>query len=104
MADQTVGGGVSLEIALPLSVYSVEAAKRAAYVFMARASCDIQLSNSDIECRLVAISPDETSGALERDFRREVLDQDLRISIEAQTEPMRNAILGFTFSKTGLQE
>jgi len=41
---------------------------------------------------------------LERDFRRELLDQDLRINLEARTEPIRTAILGLAFSRTGLQD
>jgi hypothetical protein len=34
----------------------------------------------------------------------EVLDQELRLSTEAKTEDLRNAILGLAFSRTGLQE
>jgi len=40
----------------------------------------------------------------ERDLRREVVDHDLRISIEQRTSPYRDAILGLAFSKTGLQD
>jgi hypothetical protein len=38
---------------------------------------------------------------LEVDFRREVLDQDLRISTERDTEGVRNLILGLAFSRVG---
>lgn len=103
MAHQNASHAISIEVAFPLSVYSVEAVKRAAYAFMARAVCDIQATNSEMLCKLTVTSSSENIETLERDFKREVLDQDLRISIEQQTEPMRNAILGFTFSKTGLQ-
>lgn len=104
MAHQTAPDAISTEVALPLSVYSVEAVKRAAYAFMARAVCDIQVNNFEVVCQLTATSTGENIEMLARDFKREVLDHDLRISIEQQTEPVRNAILGFTFSKTGLQE
>ena len=103
MANQKPSDATSIEVAFPLAVYGVEAVKRAAYAFMARAVCDIQTTNAEVVCKLTATSSGEISEILERDFKREVLDQDLRISIEQQTEPMRNAILGFTFSKTGLQ-
>ena len=52
------------------------------------------------------VSPLEPSAdleLLERDFRRELLDQDLRMNLEARTEPIRTAILGLAFSRTGLQ-
>jgi len=37
------------------------------------------------------------------DFKKEILDQNLRLKIKRETEPMRNLILGYVFSKTGLQ-
>lgn len=37
-------------------------------------------------------------------FRNEVLDQDLRSIIAKETEAIRNAVLAFAFSKTGLQD
>jgi len=37
-------------------------------------------------------------------FKRELLDQQLRLSIKKETEPQRNLILAYAFSKTGLQE
>jgi His-Xaa-Ser system protein HxsD len=93
----------SFDVVLPLAMFSPEASKRAAYVLMARAMVAFEMSSQDVRCtiRPAAISDDHQQ--LERDFRREVIDQDLRIEIEARTEPMRNAILGLTFSRTGLQ-
>jgi His-Xaa-Ser system protein HxsD len=35
-------------------------------------------------------------------FKKEVLDQDLRLKLKAETEPIRNLILAHAFSKTGL--
>ena len=93
-----------LEVSFPLSMFSLEAIKRAAYALMARATVEFETTPAKVRCILVPTSLVEEPEALERDFRREIVDQDLRISIEAQTEPMRNAILGLTFSRTGLQE
>lgn len=92
-----------IRLLFPLAAFSVEAVKRAAYVMMPRASIELAVSNDSITCDLTAASADADLDQLERDFRREVLDQDLRISISAQTEPLRNAILGLAFSQTGLQ-
>ena len=36
------------------------------------------------------------------DFKKEVLDQDLRENIKRETEAVRNLILSHAFSKTGL--
>lgn len=94
----------SFDVLFPLAMFDLEALKRAAYVLMPRASIAFEISNSEVRCSITPTSPKEDRGLLERDFRREVVDHALRISIEARTEPMRNAILGLTFSRTGLQE
>ncbi len=93
----------SFDVVLPLAMFSPEASKRAAYVLMARATVGFAVSDSDIRCTITPTATTEDRARLERDFRREVIDQDLRIDIEGRTEPMRNAILGLTFSRTGLQ-
>lgn len=100
---EAVSGAVPFDISVSLSVYSVEALKRAAYVLMPRAMVAFQISNSEAICTITPNSTKELEGTLRRDFHREIVDQDLRISIEAQTEQTRTAILGLTFSKTGLQ-
>lgn len=94
----------SFEVLLPAGAFSLEALKRAAYALMARADISFEPCGEEVRCILRPLSTSENSGTLERDFRREVLDQDLRISIEDRTEPMRNAVLGLAFSRTGLQE
>lgn len=93
----------SFDVLFPLAMFNLEALKRAAYVLMPRASIAFDVSNSEVRCTITPTSPKEEPDLIERDFRREVVDNDLRISIEARTEPMRNAILGLTFSRTGLQ-
>ncbi|MCA9130740.1 MAG: hypothetical protein KDB22_26825 [Planctomycetales bacterium] len=82
------------------SIHNVDAIKRAAYAMMKRAVCNIRMVDGVLVCELTAAS-DEPLEGLARDFRREVLDQDLRLSIEAQTEPLRNLVLGLAFSRVG---
>lgn len=89
---------------LPSSNFSFEAAKRAAYTLMARVSVSFSETSDAIRCELSPAVSGVDMQLAERDFRREVLDQDLRISIEQRTGPYRNAILGLAFSKTGLQD
>lgn len=94
----------SFDVVVPLAMYSLEALKRTAYRLMARATVTYQLSDTEARCTLSPVAPQEDLLVLERDFQRELLDQDLRLLIEVQTAPMRDAILGLTFSRTGLQE
>lgn len=93
----------SFDVALPLAMYNLDALKRAAYAMMHRISVKFDITNEQVRCTIVPVSDVEDAAILERDFLREVNDHDLRISIEAQTEQTRTAILGLTFSRTGLQ-
>lgn len=91
-------------VEFPRAAFSAEAIKRAAYVLMDRMDVSVQATEELWQC---AISPPKGQNAtgeqLADAFRREVLDQDLRLLIEAKTEATRTAILGLAFSRTGLQ-
>ena len=95
--------GDNRTIRIQESTFCLEAVKRASYALMARLNVAIEREQDGIVCTLAAARPGEDLDRLERDFRREVLDQDLRLSLEAKTEPVRSAILGLAFSRTGLQ-
>lgn len=84
-------------VAFAAGVYSLEAIKRAAYALMARATICIEPGEAELRCTIEP-APGEDSALLVRDFQREVLDQDLRLEVEAKTEPLRNMILGLAFS------
>jgi len=45
---------------------------------------------------------EDTIDSIVETFRKEVLDQDLRGSIKAETESVRNLILAHAFSRTSL--
>lgn len=105
MADQ--GGELvrSLTTVFTADVFALDVIKKAAYPFTDRASFEFRTSAGKIEVDL-NFEPATTSQAaagLLADFKNEVLDQDLRRSIAEETAPMRNAILGYAFSRTGLQ-
>lgn len=93
----------SFDVAFPLAMFSLDALKRAAYAMMQRVSIKFDMDNEQVICSITPLSLIEDVAILERDFLREVHDHDLRISIESKTEQVRTAILGLTFSKTGLQ-
>jgi His-Xaa-Ser system protein HxsD len=99
----SVDVGVAV-VRLPRAVYSIEAVKRASYSLMARYDVSVSLCEDEIVCKLMSAQAGGAVDHAERDFRREVVDQDLRISIELRTEAYRDAILGLAFSKTGLQD
>ena len=86
-------------------IYSVDTIQKSAYRFIDRLSVDIRKSGSDILC---GITLDHRLGTASvesyiQDFKKEVLDQHLRAKIREETEPVRNLILGYAFSKSGLQ-
>lgn len=93
-----------LMVELPLSMFTREAVKRAAYTLMHRATVEFTEGADSIICALAPERADADRTALIRDFRREVIDQDLRLSIEVQTEPVRSVVLGLAFSRTNLQD
>lgn len=84
--------------------YDVEAVKRAAYRFSDRLAVEIASSTGEHTCQLRALKSDATVSIeeLSDEFRNEVLDQDLRLKIAAETEGYRNLILSLAFSKTPL--
>ncbi len=100
MTDANVDDRVVVDF--PAAGFSAEAVKRAAYMLMARLDVAVEISGDLIRCVLKPANASIDMSTAERDFRREALDQDLRMSIEQRTEPYRNAILGLAFSNTGL--
>ena len=94
----------SVVIDIASSVFAAEAMKRAAYALMDRMTVAIEERADGFSLRIIPVQAAADLATIERDFRRELLDQDLRLSLEARTEPIRTAILGLAFSRTGLQD
>ncbi|WP_287321258.1 hypothetical protein [Mesorhizobium sp.] len=88
-----------------LSVFSLDCIKRAAYRMTAKASVDISTEAGNIVCVLHFTKPvtwEQAAKAVEG-LRLEVLDQDLRSVVAAETATLRNTILALAFSRSGLQ-
>jgi His-Xaa-Ser system protein HxsD len=101
-----LGTPVSQTLVFSSHVYSVDTIKKAAYRFSDVLSVDIVPGHDQIECVLYFISESSEEEHAERivaAFKNEVLDQDLRSTISKETETIRNAVLAFALSKTGLQ-
>ena len=85
------------------NLYDLEAFKRAAHSLMAQLDVRIIISDGSIICELSSRNHDDDIDSLARLFERELIDQDLRITLYNKTSTYRNAILGLAFSQTGLQ-
>lgn len=85
--------------------YEVEALQKAAYRFIDRLSAEISVDASNIVCVLRWDKPlgDDDQERAVQNFRKEVLDQQLRLRLKRETAQERNLILSLAFSRTGLQ-
>ena len=105
MAIEANEGHSSCELRFSRDVYSLDTIKKAAYRFSGRCSFEFEMTESEIRCHLHFSQVLGPAGiaSIQNGFRNEVLDQDLRRSIAEETGAMRNAILAYAFSRTGLQ-
>jgi His-Xaa-Ser system protein HxsD len=85
-------------------IFDIETIKKAAYRFGGYCTFDFAIDGDDVICTLHPFARSAAPMELTDAFRTEVLDQDLRRIIGAETAPIRNAVLAYAFSKTGLQE
>jgi His-Xaa-Ser system protein HxsD len=85
-------------------VCTLTAIKKAAYKYLNAFVCDISVQENAVRCLLgftTSIS-EEACTPLVDDFKKEVLDQDLREKLKVETESVRNLILAHAFSRTGI--
>ena len=91
-------------LAFDAAVHHVEAIQKAAYRFIDRLTIVISQQDNHFVCEVepnpgLKLPVDEVLS----DFKREVLDQELRFKIKNETEAARNLILAYAFSQSGLQ-
>jgi len=95
---------MKLDITFHKSVYPLDVLKKASYRYIDSFSVDFNLSDNLINCTLnfnEKFTDKQCEYYLDQ-FKKEVLDQDLREKIKKETEPVRNLILAQAFSKTEL--
>lgn len=82
------------------AVYQLDAIKKAAYRFSDRFSPEISVDGKRIVCSLSfpPNTPAALVASLVSEFRKEVLDQDLRQSVAKETAALRNAVLALAFA------
>ena len=92
------------EVGFDKNTTSLDSLKKAAYRFIDHCSVEFVSDDSRFVCLLHFSSTvsEEAAMLTVEDFRKEVLDQDLRASIKVETEAIRNLILAHAFSKTGI--
>ncbi|SOY74516.1 Radical SAM pair-associated protein [Cupriavidus phytorum] len=96
---------MTTRLELDAAVYSLEAVQKAAYRFIDRLTILISQRQGTVICELDSVSGAQIpTDDLLADFKRELLDQQLRFQIKRETEPTRNLILAYAFSRTGLQK
>ena len=78
--------------------------KRTAYKFTDQCAVDLRVGEEEVICVFDFKNEisDKEFKEFSIEFRNDVLDEELRADIAAQTEPVRNLILAYAFSKTGL--
>lgn len=88
-----------VEITFDARVFRLDAVKKAGYRFADRCSVAID-SPCDGKIRVVLTMKSATTscGAVEGDFRNEVLDQELRESVALETVRVRDLLLAQAFS------
>lgn len=97
--------GAVHRVSFPLKLFSSDTVKKAALRFTDRCAFDLSIDQDSTVCKFRLPPGMASSEAVEiaAALRREVLDQDLRESVATETRDVRNAILAYAFSRTGLQ-
>ena len=85
---------------------SLIAIKKASYIFTDKFAVNVEEVKNKFICTML-FKKDIDEADMEDiaiDFRNEILDQELREEISQKTEPVKNLILAFAFSKSGLTD
>ncbi|POF39716.1 His-Xaa-Ser system protein HxsD [Pseudomonas laurylsulfativorans] len=85
-------------------LYEAPVLQKAAYRSMNALTVDIATDEGQFICALSSnIGVDESSFlSAVQEFKKDVLDYQLRHQLSTETQPIKNLILGLAFSKTGL--
>lgn len=93
-----------MKLEIDEQIYCLEAVQKASYRFIDRLTILVTRVDGRLICEIDAVEgAAELFDANVANFKRELLDQQLRKQIKDETEPARNLILAYAFSRTGLQ-
>ena len=93
-----------MKLEIDEQLYCLEVVQKSAYRFIDRLTVLITKVNGQLVCEIEPVSGAEDL-LVENiaNFKRELLDQQLRKQIKDETESARNLILAYAFSRSGLQ-
>lgn len=93
-----------MKLKIDEQIYCLEVVQKSAYRFIDRLTILINRADSNLVCEVNAVvGTEEQFDENVANFKRELLDQQLRKQIKDETESARNLILAYAFSRTGLQ-
>lgn len=92
----------SASLSFDARTYRLNAVKKAAYRLGDRCVSEIEVGPGDVIQVTLSMRHAGPLDVLVADFRSEVLDQELREVVAAETEAVRNLILAQAFSQTAL--
>ncbi|MFK8399877.1 His-Xaa-Ser system protein HxsD [Pseudomonas sp. BGr12] len=93
-----------VELTFNSQLYSAEAIQKAAYRSMHAFTLDLQVDGGSMLCKLIGniTTEQEAFDRAVEEFRKDVLDYQLRAQLQAETAPIRNLIMGLAFSNARL--
>ena len=92
-------------LTLDSSIYSIEPVQKAAYRFIDRLIILLSVEEGSTVCDIdPAHDLKESYEQVIGSFKQELIDQQLRFQIKRETAPVRNLILSYAFSRSGLQQ
>jgi His-Xaa-Ser system protein HxsD len=86
------------------SVQSLEALHAAAYRLIGKATCEIKKTDTGFECLLTSNSRQQEAEELKRTFLELLADENLRETVNARTEGVRNLILSLACGSLAAQQ
>ena len=106
MASEGAPPDLVQELVVSSKIYDLDTIKKAAYHFIDRTTIDLAVVGEDIVCTFQFQRATTPAGAdvIVREFKAELLDQDLRRKIADETAPLRNAILALAFAASKPEE
>ena len=94
-----------MKLQLDERIYCLEVVQKASYRFIDRLTILISKASGQLICEIEPVLGAEAQlDEHVANFKRELLDQQLRKQIKDETEPARNLILAYAFSRSGLQK
>lgn len=95
---------ISAVLTFDQRLYDADVIQKAAYRGQFAFTLDMVFQGDDLVCTLLAniTTPSDTFANAVEDFKKDVLDYQLRKKLHDQTSAVRNVILGVAFSQSGL--